>query len=73
VIDLSKPVTRKTRATIFERSKQREVIITLEPPSLIGFRLKGTRRTYYLEAAACYQLAVKATVRAGQRERRKKK
>lgn len=67
---LQKPVARETFAFVRELGKFREVIVTLEPPNLIGFRLKGTRRTYYLEAASAYHAAVKAKVAADQREKR---
>lgn len=57
---LLKSISRETSARQFERGKQREVIVTLEPPSRLGFRLKGTKRTFYLEAGSCYDLAVRA-------------
>ena len=59
---LKTPISRETTATQFERGKPRPVIITLEPPSLLGFRLKGTKRTYYLDAGSCYDLACKIAV-----------
>ena len=60
---LTKKVARETGATVFER-KVRPVIVSFEPPDLIGFRLKGTRRTYFLPAGSCYYMAVKGTVAA---------
>jgi hypothetical protein len=56
------PVSRETSAKIFERSKNREIIVTLEPPCQIGTRLKGTKRTYWLDADTVYYLAVKAAM-----------
>lgn len=68
---LKAPITFETSATIFERSKKREVIITLEPSGFIGLRLKGTARTYDLDLAACYHAAVKREVsRAPRRSKR---
>jgi hypothetical protein len=54
----------ETLATVFERSKRRQVIVTVEPSGLLGFRLKGTQRTYELMADAGYHAAVKQDVRA---------
>jgi hypothetical protein len=71
--ELNKKVSRVSRALRFERGKHREVIISLEPPDLLGFRLKGTRTTFYLDAETCYCLAVKAQVAAEAKERRKQK
>jgi hypothetical protein len=59
--DLKTKVERVSNARIFERSKQREVVIILEPPALVGFRLKGTKRTYWLPADVCYLMALKAS------------
>jgi hypothetical protein len=53
----------ETSATVFERG-QRNVIVTVEPSGLLGFRLKGTQRTYELTADACYHAAVKADVKS---------
>lgn len=61
---LKKKIEFETTATVFERSKQRPVIVTVEPAGLVGFRLKGTQRTYYLTPDAGYAVAVKAEVKA---------
>jgi hypothetical protein len=71
--DLKKKVSRVTTAQRFERGKRREIIVILEPPDLLGFRLKGQRRTEYLDAESCYCLAVKARVAAEAKEKRKAK
>jgi len=60
--NLTKPVSRVSNATIREAGRTREIVITLQPPSLLGFRAKGCRKTYWLPAAACYMQAVKADV-----------
>lgn len=70
---LKRPVKRTTGASVHERGKTRPVVIILEPPSRIGFRLAGTRKTYWLEAAACYHVAVKAEMAAVAREKKQKK
>lgn len=54
-------VERETTATVFERSAHRPVIVTIEPErGIVGFRLKGTRRTYELAADSLYCAALKA-------------
>lgn len=55
----------ETKATVFERSEHRVVIVTVDPQgSLVGFRLKGTRQTYELDADALFCLALKADMNA---------
>ncbi len=61
----------ETEATVFERSVHRHVIVSVEPSGLIGFRLKGTRRTFHLLADAGYCVALKADVSAQQKPRSK--
>lgn len=59
---LHKTVYRETEATIFDRGKARNLIVTLEPTgrhgALIGVRLKGTRETYRVSLTQIYTLAV---------------
>jgi hypothetical protein len=57
--DLSKPITRKTSATLHEKGQRRPVLVTLIPPAKIGFRLAGTRQTYQVDAESGYSFAVK--------------
>lgn len=66
-------VRRQTHGTVWDCGKRRPVIVSLEPPNLIGFRLKGTRRTYYLTADGCYVKAVQLAVAAAKREKKKAK
>lgn len=68
---LTKPVRRETLSRVYERCQHRAVILTVEPPGLLAFRLKGCRRTYRLTIDGCYMLAVKAEVEAIRRERKK--
>lgn len=56
--DLNKPVTRKTRATAFERGT-RAIIVSLVPPNVLSFRLKGTRRSFDLTIEECFDRARK--------------
>lgn len=57
--ELTKKVSRRTRATVFERSVRRNVVVSLEPSQKIGLRLEGTRRTYRVDLEALYSLTVK--------------
>lgn len=59
---VKKPVIRQTHGGVFEKSQLRPVIVSIEPPNLIGFRLKGNKRKYYLTAEGAYLQAVKAFV-----------
>ncbi len=59
---LKQIVRRETFGTIYSQGKDREVIVSLEPPNVIGFRLKGTQQTYYLTSDGCYMAAVKAAL-----------
>lgn len=46
---LTKPVVRECRLTVFDRGHQ-PIIISIEPPGLIGLRLKGRSRKFLLNA-----------------------
>lgn len=69
---IRKTVRRETRMQVCERGT-RNVIVSIEPPGIVGFRLKGTRRTYSLTADALYWLALKAHLAAERREKAKAK
>lgn len=62
VTDLKKTVRRLSSGLIREAGKIRQIVVSLEPPCLLGFRAKGCRKTYYLTAEVCYSLAVKVHV-----------
>ncbi|HOF17583.1 MAG TPA: hypothetical protein PK082_01640 [Phycisphaerae bacterium] len=64
---LKKPVSRETAARQFERGADRPIIVSIEPPGTLGFRLKGTRRTYRLPVATCFLLAVRSDSNPGRR------
>jgi uncharacterized ParB-like nuclease family protein len=69
----TRPVYRETHGGIYDRGKTRPVIVSVEPPNVIGFRLKGCRKTYYLTAEGCFMKAVQAAVAAEKREKAKAK
>lgn len=71
--DLTKTVARVTRKTVHEASRDRQIVVILEPPGQIGFRLKGTRKVFWLSVEGCYQAAVKAEVAATAKPKRKKR
>jgi hypothetical protein len=64
---------RETTATVYERGKDRKVTVVLSPPDLVGFKLKGMHTTFWLDAEACYSMAVKAAVLAEKKEKEKRK
>jgi len=66
-----KPVYRETAGGVLERGKIRPVIVSIEPPNIVGVRLKGMRTTYYLTSEAIFMQAVKAKVAHTKREKAK--
>lgn len=62
--ELNKPVSRKTSAAKYEKSKHRRVILSLEPTAKVGVRLEGTRQTYRVDAEVFYEFAVRLWVAA---------
>lgn len=66
---LKKAVKRESYGKIFEKGKDREIIVIIRPPDVIGFRAKGLRKEYQLTTDVCYVLAVNAHVLA---EKKKK-
>ncbi len=65
--------TKVVRRESFASLQGRPIIISIEPPSLIGLRLKGTRRTEYLPADSAYWIAVKARLACEKRDKTKAK
>ena len=70
---LRKTIRRKTFARIFSKGLHREIIVELSPPDLVGFRLKGERRTYHLPAEWCFRRAVAAWVESEKRRKREER
>lgn len=65
--ELNSKVRRVTTARRHEKSKTRLVVLSLEPPALVGVRLQGTRQTYRLDAESVYELAVRDYLRRVER------
>jgi hypothetical protein len=59
----------ETESTVFERGHRR-VMVKVEPSGVVSFRLKNTRRSYELSAAALFHMAVKASVAAKEKGKR---
>lgn len=70
---LKKPVKRITNGKVREAGKQRNIIVILRPPNVIGFRAKGCRGEYRLTAEVCYTMAVGAHVQDKRRQKKVKK
>lgn len=70
---LNKVVTRKCREEIRDRSKFRNIIISLHPgkdgDDSIGFRLQGTRATEYLPVKYARELAIRLRVNKEKHEK----
>lgn len=49
------------------------MIVILEPGGVIGFRLKGTSKTYSLTAAKCHLMALKASILQEKKEKARRK
>lgn len=55
---LKRKITRETAKAVFDSTKHRAVIVTVDPSSgIVSFRLKGTRRKYGLPASYLYMHA----------------
>jgi hypothetical protein len=70
---VKKAVSRESGGTVYERGKHRNVIVILEPPDVIGFRLKGMRHVFRLTTEGCYMAAVKAEIALKKKEKLKEK
>ena len=69
---LRRHLRRVSSASVFSRGRYRPVVVILEPPgTLLGLRLKGERKTYYLPLAWCFCEAVRRTVAAEKSAKRK--
>lgn len=58
------PTTKPTVRESSERLDRRNIVVIIGPGALIGFRLKGTRRTFETTVGACASLAIKQFVNA---------
>lgn len=69
---VTRRVQRISPAAVYSQGRLRSVIICVEPPGdLVGFRLKGTRRTWTLPVDWCFREAVRATLAREKIERKK--
>ena len=71
--NLTETVHRISAGVVHDAAKLPPVVISLEPPSVPGFRAKVYRKVYKLTAEACYWLAVKAERCGKERQRQKRK
>lgn len=70
MIAVTRHLARESATSMHSAGKARAVIVELSPPgTLIGFRLKGTRRTYHLPIDHCYREAVRNELARQKRER----
>lgn len=76
---INRDLSRESAARMHSAGKARAVIVELSPPGiLIGFRLKGTRRTYHLPIDWAYREAMRAEMarqkaaRAAERKAKRK-
>jgi phosphoglucomutase len=62
--ELTKTIERRSKASRFEKSSRRRIVVTLEESQQIGVRLEGTRQTYRLDIESLYEIAVRHHVAA---------
>ena len=72
---ITRPCIRCSDAALHSLGRRRLVIVELRPdrPAVIGFRLKGTRKTYYLPIDHCYREALRAELARLKAERKAKR
>lgn len=68
--NLHRKVSRVTSTAVRNGSKPRVLVASLEPGDVIGLRLKGCRKTYYLAVDTAFYYAAKLE---GERIRRERK
>jgi hypothetical protein len=72
VTTINRKLARESSSGIYSGGQHRAVIIELTPPGdVIGFRLKGTRRSYCLPVAHCFREAMRNELARLQAERKK--
>jgi len=60
---LRRPVVRIVSTALFSQGRCRPLVVSLKPPGdVLGLRLKGERRTYWLPLGWCYAQAVRLAV-----------
>lgn len=73
--ELNKRLSREVNRflELDKASRGRNIIIELDPPDLISFRWKGTRRRYTAPITKLMQWTIQATVESQRRERAKQR
>jgi uncharacterized ParB-like nuclease family protein len=58
---ITRHLARLTACTMTSCGQRRPIVLELDPrtPTLVGFRLKGTRSTYYLPIDHCFREAMR--------------
>lgn len=69
--ELTKKLSREIPRTLDldRQSRGRFIVIEIEPPDLVSFRFKGTRRKYTATAARLMQWTIQAQVEQERREK----
>lgn len=71
---INRPLKRESAALVHSQGRRRKVVVELMPPGqLVGFRLHGTRRTYWLPIEWCWREAVRSELARQKAERKKAK
>jgi len=70
---LNKPVKRRTNEIRRDRSKYRNIIVTLYPAGHIGLRLEGTRSEETIPMQAVFERAVKMRIAQQETDKLRKK
>lgn len=69
--NINRRLQRESISRHYSKGKLREIIILIEPPGTrVGFRLKGERKTVYLDLKVAYTYAATLTMKAD-KERKK--
>ncbi len=70
---INRPLARESAAVVYSAGRRRPVVLELDPgmPDLVGFRLRGTRTTYYLPIGHCGREAVRNELARRKAERKK--
>lgn len=72
MVPVTRPVRRESASLVFSAGEARPVIVSIEPPGkLLGFRLKGMKKTYTLSTEFCFREAMRQELLARQEARKK--
>lgn len=80
MIDINRPLKRRTAGRIHSQGRLRSVVLEISPggdgspgPGFVGFRLMGTRTTYYLPVDWAFREACKAEMARRRAEKKRLK